>query len=256
MADTKTITFAGFEVKDEAKGEVAAKIATLEVIDKDGDIIRKSALPKGAKAAMSRWGHDAVFGERPVGKGPLIEKNGELHFAGKVFLKTTEGRETFETMKEMGTDQEWSFAFKVAGWENPSPDEKKQGAYRIITKMEPVSEKLFEVSPVLAGAGMGTHTTSLKNDKAADVAFTDAQRAEIKSIVQEAVKEAVAAIDAKAEPGAPNTEEPPRAEETPTPDETATKANEAARQEEAARKAAVAVSAEFERFQRTMRKVA
>jgi hypothetical protein len=114
MADTKTITFAGFEVKDEAKGEVAAKIATLEAIDKDGDIIRRGSLPKASKAVMSRWGHDAMFGERPVGKGSLVEKDGRLEFTGKMFLKTAEGRETFETLKEMGSDQEWSFGFRVA----------------------------------------------------------------------------------------------------------------------------------------------
>ena len=47
MADTKTITFAGFEVKDEAKGEVAAKIATLEVIDKDGTVVIDVAVGAG-----------------------------------------------------------------------------------------------------------------------------------------------------------------------------------------------------------------
>lgn len=247
MADTKTITFAGFDVKDEAKGEVTAKIATLKVVDKDGDIIRLGALPKGAKAAMSRWGHDAVFGERPIGKGPLVEKDGELHFAGRVFLTTTEGRETFETMKEMGSDQEWSFAFKVAGWENPSAEEKKQGAYRIITKMEPVSEKLFEVSPVLAGAGMGTATTSLKG---ASQPFTDAQRAEIKAMIAEAVTAAVKSE----EPPAPVEGEEAKPEVEGQPAET--EAAEKALAEEATRKAAAAVTAEFERFQRTLRKVA
>lgn len=245
MTDTKTITFSGFEVKDEAKGEVAAKIATLEVIDKDGDIIRRGSLPKASKAVMSRWGHDAMFGERPVGKGSLIEKNGHLEFGGKMFLKTAEGRETFETLKEMGADQEWSFGFRVAGWENPGPDEKKLGAWRIITKMEPVSSSQFEVSPVLAGAGVNTGTTAVKADTGA---FTEAQRAEIKAMVDEAVAAAV-----KAEPSTAPEPEPPAPESAP--DESVIV--EAARIE-AERKAAeqVAANRELERFQKTMRRVA
>jgi phage head maturation protease len=156
----KTLTFSGFEIKDAEKGEITAKVATLEVVDKDGDIIRKSALPKAAKVAMSSWGHDAMFGNRPAGKGTLARQGDGLVFEGKVFLTTTDGRETFEVLKEMGADQQWSFGFRISGWENPSDEERKSGAFRIITKMD-----AFEVSPVLIGAGVGTHTTSVKAEK-------------------------------------------------------------------------------------------
>lgn len=243
----KSITFAGFEIKDEAKGEVEAKIATLEVIDKDGDIIRKGALPKGAKAAMSRWGHDSMFGERPIGKGPLTEHNGQLVFTGKMFLKTVEGRETFETLKEMGPDQEWSFGFRIKGWENPSDEERKAGAYRIITKMEPISEAMFEVSPVLAGAGIATQTTGIKGQQPA---FTDAQRAELKAMIDEAV--AAATVQAAEVTPAPE----------PAPETVPAVVDEAAIVEaarvEAEQKAAEldAATKELDRFRRTMQKVA
>jgi hypothetical protein len=74
-----------------------------------------------------------------------------------VFLATTDGRDTFECLKEMGSDQEWSFGFRILGAEVPSDDERKQGARRILTKLD-----AFEVSPVIVGAGVGTRTTAVK----------------------------------------------------------------------------------------------
>lgn len=145
------------EIKDAAKGEVSAVIATLGVIDRDGDIIRKGAIPDGAKVAVSSYGHDAVWGNRPVGKGTLSTKGDQVIFDGRLFLNTSDGRDTFEVLKEMGADQEWSFGFRVMGYEVPSEDEQKQGAYQILTKLD-----AFEVSPVLCGAGVGTRTLAVK----------------------------------------------------------------------------------------------
>jgi hypothetical protein len=36
-----------------------------------------------------------------------------------MFLTTTRGRDTFELLKEMGADQEWSFGFRIMGAEVP-----------------------------------------------------------------------------------------------------------------------------------------
>jgi hypothetical protein len=156
----KHLTFGGFTVKDADKGEIEAKVATLEVVDKDGDIIRKSALPKAATVAMSAWGHDAVFGARPAGSGKLKTEGRHLVFDGRAFLTTWNGKETFETLKQY-PEAEWSFGFRITGWEDPDEDERKAGAWRVITKME-----AFEVSPVLIGAGLGTGTSSLKSESA------------------------------------------------------------------------------------------
>lgn len=158
MAETKALKiFRGLTVKDADKGEVEADVCTVGVIDKDGDIVRAGSLGGTPTVIMSEWGHDAMWGNRPAGKGTLAEANGRLRFKGRVFLSTTGGRETFEVLKEMGEDQEWSFGFRVTGWEDPSEAEKRAGAWRVITKME-----AFEVSPVLVGAGVDTQTTHLK----------------------------------------------------------------------------------------------
>ena len=157
--ETKPVvkSIAHLQIKDAAKGEVSAVIATLGVIDRDGDIIRKGAIPDGSKVAMSAYGHDAVWGNRPVGKGTLSTKGDQVIFDGRLFLNTADGRDTFEVLKEMGSDQEWSFGFRVMGYEVPTEEEQKQGAYQVLTKLD-----AFEVSPVLIGAGIGTRTLAVK----------------------------------------------------------------------------------------------
>ncbi len=153
--DTKTIALTDMKVDD--KGEIEAEFATLDVIDHDGDIIRKGALKDGAKVVMSSYGHDAAYGNRPAGKGKVYINGNKAGFRGKAFLSTTQGRETFEVLKEMGSDQEWSFGFRVLGWEVPTEAERKQGAMRVLTKLD-----AYEVSPVLLGAGIGTRTLTAK----------------------------------------------------------------------------------------------
>jgi hypothetical protein len=256
----KHLTFGGFTVKDADKGEIEAKVATLEVIDKDGDIIRKSALPKAATVAMSAWGHDAVWGARPAGSGKLRTEGKHLVFDGRAFLTTWNGKETFETLKQY-PEAEWSFGFRITGWEEPTDDERKQGAWRVITKME-----AFEVSPVLIGAGLETGTRSLKSESATvSQELSAAIRAEVRLALAEAKQ-------ATGEPVAETVEEPAAEPEKPAETETAdTALDNAARQaEEAEAQAQAKVDAEavaekarvdaaqrekltriFERFQRT-----
>jgi hypothetical protein len=157
MTDLTLKSFCAFEIKDVNKGDVEAIIATLGVVDKDEDIIRRDAIPDGSKVLMSSYGHDAVFGARPVGKGRLFTEGNKAVFKGRIFLGTADGKDTFEVLKEMGGDQEWSFGFRVLGAEVPGDDEKKLGARRILTKLD-----AFEVSPVIVGAGVGTRTVGVK----------------------------------------------------------------------------------------------
>lgn len=205
MAETMaTKSFRGFAIKDADKGEVEAVVATLGVIDRDGDIIRNGSLKGTASVTMSAWGHDAMYGAVPAGKGKLREEKNALVFSGRAFLSTTGGKETFEVLKEMGEDQEWSFGFRVTGWEAPSDEEKKAGAWRVITKMD-----AFEVSPVIVGAGLNTRTLAVKSAPQADGADgtpeAPALDDELKAIVadvyarREAEKKAAADLAAEAE---------------------------------------------------------
>lgn len=149
--------FGAFEVKDAAKGEVEAVIATLNVVDKDRDVILPGAVADGAKVKISWYGHDAVFGEMPVGKGHLETRGDRLILKGRYFLTTARGADAFATLKELGEDQQWSFGFHVTERRDPPEEWLAQGAKQMLAKLAP-----FEVSPVMIGAGIGTQTLAMK----------------------------------------------------------------------------------------------
>jgi hypothetical protein len=149
-----------FEIKDEAKGEIEAVIATFDVVDKDGDVIRKGAIPDGATVAISGYGHSAMFGERPVGKGTISTDGNKAIVKGQLFMEMEDARDTLAVLKGMGKAQQWSWGFVVLGSEMPTDDQRKQGTYRIITKTNP-----FEASPVIRGAGVGTRTLAAKSEQ-------------------------------------------------------------------------------------------
>lgn len=154
----ETKAFVGFEIKDEAQGLVEAIFATIGVVDLDGDIIRPGAIEDGAVVTISDYGHNAIFGDRPVGKGRVVIDGNKALVKGQLFLDTTDGRDAFNTLRGMGKDQQWSFGFETIGSEVPSDADRKKGAMRILTKLD-----AFEVSPVIRGAGIGTRTTVVKS---------------------------------------------------------------------------------------------
>jgi hypothetical protein len=158
-------SFGGFEIKDADKGEVTAIVATLGVVDRDGDVFLPGSIPDGVTVKLSAYGHDIIeMDEPPVGIGKLVVKGDKALFDGRFFMTTTRGRDAFFTTKELGSDSEWSFGFvrsltKTA----PMTDEwNAQGARRLITSVVPM-----EASPVFIGAGIGTETliTKAKEDE-------------------------------------------------------------------------------------------
>lgn len=212
-------SFGTFDIKDADKGEVEAVIATLNVVDRDREVILPGAIKDGVAVKLSSYGHDAVFGSAPVGKGTLRTKGDKVVFAGRFFLTTTRGLEAFTTLKELGTDQEWSFGFRVIDAENAPEEWAKRGAYRMLKKLEP-----FEVSPVMTGAGIGTETLAIKSDTGAGDEATKQAEAEAKAATLEAERLAA---------------------------ETARQEDERAAQRAALKQAA---AEEFERFQRNLRR--
>lgn len=175
-----------FEIKNEETGDVEAIIATLNVVDKDFEVITDGAIKDGSKVKLSAYGHDAMWGETPVGKGALHIEDDKVVFKGKFFLTTQRGTEAFRTLKEMGREQEWSFGFRVLKSEDPGDEWRAKGARRILTKLD-----AFEVSPVIVGAGVGTHTVVVK--EAEDPAVAAARELEAKAALEEQAA-AVAAL--------------------------------------------------------------
>lgn len=144
------------EIKDAEKGIVRAAFARMEVKDHDGDWTLPGAFGE-QKVRVSAYGHASWMGELPVGKGTITEQEGEAVAELRFFMNTASGREHFETVKEMGDLQEWSYGFDVLETGEITEELDQMGVRRVLKKL-----KVHEVSPVLLGAGVGTRTLAVK----------------------------------------------------------------------------------------------
>lgn len=156
-AEHETKVFA-LEIKDADKGLIEATFSTFGVKDHDKDVTLPGAFEDGAKVAISAYGHRSWMGEMPVGRGKIRVEGDRAILDGKFFMSTDRGRETFETVKQMGDLQEWSYGFDVLETGEVTQDLREKGVRRVLKKL-----KVFEVSPVLRGAGIGTGTLVAKS---------------------------------------------------------------------------------------------
>ncbi len=140
----------------EETGEVLVRFGTSGVLDLDGDVIEKGAI--GVQAVkISAFGHASWMGALPVGKG-VTREEGEQQLADlKFFMDTTHGVDHFRTVKGLGELGEWSYGFDIKEERAPTEDERRAGIRRVLKKLA-----VFEVSPVLRGAGIDTATLEAK----------------------------------------------------------------------------------------------
>ncbi len=139
---------------DDAAGTVEAVFATLNAVDHDGDRILPGAIGT-QDVILSAYGHSSWHGELPVGKGRVFERGDQAVFRGSFFMDTDAGEQTYRTVKNVDDLQEWSFALPEMDWQMVEEDG------RHIREIKRVV--IPEVSPVLLGAGVNTHTVSIKN---------------------------------------------------------------------------------------------
>lgn len=132
------------------EGQLEAVFSVFDVVDSDGDVVKSTAIPDGQELPLV-WAHNW---EMPIGKGVISNTGKEAIFKGHFFLDTDWGRNAYNTVKGMGTLQEYSWGFKVLEEEKGSSGGR---AVNNITKTEP-----FEVSPVLVGANRETYTIAVK----------------------------------------------------------------------------------------------
>lgn len=144
----------GFEIKAEDQGTVRAVFATLGVKDSDGDVTKPGAFEDGAEVIISAYGHRSWGGHLPVGKGTIREVGSEAVLEGRFFLDTEAGKDTFTVVKELGAKGEWSYGYEPTQYSFGEHDGEQ---VRFLEQL-----KVFEVSPVLVGAGVGTRTLSAK----------------------------------------------------------------------------------------------
>lgn len=149
--------FSDVEIKNADTGEVEAIISTFDVIDSDGDVTVKGAFTEGAPVRISAYNHQSWETALPVGKGTIHEVGNHAIFKGAFFLDTTQGRDTFTTVKHLGELGEWSYSLEGVKSRRGEVDGKTANF------LEKIS--VHEVSPVLKGASVGTRTLVAKGAK-------------------------------------------------------------------------------------------
>jgi len=141
-------------VKAEKSGEFSALFCKFDQVDKDGDLILREAFTPGQKVACC-WGHDW---SRICGSGRVEILTGYpgpgAVFEGKFFMDTQAGEEAYRTVKNLGELSQWSWGFRTI---DSAYEERNGETIRVIKRVE-----LFEVSPVLIGAGYDTQLLAIK----------------------------------------------------------------------------------------------
>jgi HK97 family phage prohead protease len=151
MMNTKALRAPLSLKADGEPGQVTAVFSTFDVVDSDNDIVLTTALTHGQQVPMTDYGHDWT---QPVGKGVILVQEKQAVFDGRFFLETDAGLESYKTVKAMGTLQEWSWGFSVV---DAAYEQRDTQFVRLIKRAQ-----VYEVSPVLVGAGMGTYTLGIK----------------------------------------------------------------------------------------------
>ena len=171
------------EVKDADRGEVEAVFATLGVKDSDGDVTLPGAFEDGAEVVISAYGHTSWQGLLPVGKGTIREVGDEAILSSQFFMDTQAGKDTFTVVKNLGAQGEWSYGYDPVKYSFGEHDGEQ---VRFLESL-----KVFEVSPVLLGAGVGTRTLAAK---AAGLRFGD----DVSAVLAEVDRITVRAADVMA----------------------------------------------------------
>lgn len=148
---------------DAAEGVVRVAFAQLNVIDHDRDVTEPGAFQVGQKCKVCQTGH--AHGVRVAGAGEIIgeEQIGDGVWAIaelKFFLNTEAGREEYETIKaldELGHTQEFSYGYDILAAQPGQVDGKNVQVLKSLS--------VYEISPVLRGAGIGTHQLAVKGRK-------------------------------------------------------------------------------------------
>lgn len=149
--------FGSIVIKDADKGLIECVFATIGVKDHDGDWTLPGAFEAGAEVIISAYGHKSWMGALPVGQGLIRVEKDKAVMDGEFFVDTPNGKETFDVIKRLGKKQEWSYGFDVLETGELSEDMRQKGVWRVLKKL-----KVYEVSPVLVGAGVDTMTLSAK----------------------------------------------------------------------------------------------
>lgn len=158
------------------EGVLSVVFATMNVVDKDGDVALKGFY--GEQDIVMVPAHD--WSHVPIGKGKTREE-GDLAIADiKLNLEIQAAKDWLSAIKfdlANGTPlQEYSYGFKtLEGGSERGDRDGKQVRYLKPREDGSPGSKIWEVSPVLVGAGEKTRTLSAKS--AAGKTFADESQA-------------------------------------------------------------------------------
>ena len=140
---------------DQAEGRISLAVATLGVVDKHGDVIVAGSV--GQQPVLISPMNHGIWqpGQVSVGHGTLYEADGMLKFDGQYNLHIPTGVENWSAVNDAPELHEVSFGFRVADYSFGEVDGVPCCFLREI--------KAWEVTPCVAGAGVGTGVLSIKS---------------------------------------------------------------------------------------------
>lgn len=197
--------YKSFELKAGENGIVEGYASTwTKTPDSYGDIVIKGAFTETLKKRKATghpfplcFNHDfdqiigAVFEAEEDDYGLKISAS---------FLNTPAAQEKRELVKE-GIVWQFSFAYSVLGSEAPTEEEKKQGIFQKLTKLD-----LYEVSLVPVPANQTAVVTDIKNDDNIEEKAGKRNSAKDEALIRDAISALQALLDNAEDQGEDETE--------------------------------------------------
>jgi phage head maturation protease len=154
MPERKGIVSIEWKAAPEQEGEFRAIFSRFNMLDRDEEVTLPDAFERGQAVRIAQWGHN--WNGFVIGRG-AIDFDGEKAWVdGRFYLDIPIARDTYLSVKESGDLQEWSYGFEVKDWSvGEFGDPPRQ--VRFLRRLN-----VFEVSPVMLGAGIGTMTEAIK----------------------------------------------------------------------------------------------
>lgn len=170
---TEYKAFVPSEFKSATRGSAQFVIGTTGVIDSDGDVVMAGAIGTQVATVLPAHRWDAL----PLGKARISEQDDHI-FADVQFNPTPDAQAWYEAIK-------WDFenppAVQQYSW-GYEPTRSRPGDFNGRKARFLQSLTIYEVSPVVIGASVGTHTAMVKQMaglSAAERAVLDAARTEL-----------------------------------------------------------------------------
>lgn len=172
-------------------GEGQMVVATLNVVDKDGDVTLPGAF--GRQTAVMVPVHD--WAHVPIGKGVVFERGNDVLVDFQLNLDIEAARDWHAAIKfdleNPPALQEYSYGYEIKA----GGARKGTFAGRTVRFLQPVDDgspglTVIEVSPVMRGAGVRTRTLSMKGDSddeeraAADMFANELVRFELSKLAE------------------------------------------------------------------------